>query len=279
MGATLAPVLLRAVLAITFIWAGLGKIIPKMTIDSSQAAILASMGVEIPAAGPAGTPPNAPAPDAPTKPLPPPDADSPGSKPAADSPVAPTPAERAVNPDPATPTSPKPNSPAAGETASSRAPAPGEIKVRRMWGLALRLHGASHPGLDSAGKQQMKLWPAFLGNGNWPRYVTLAVVIAEIGGGVLVALGLLTRLGAFLLAGVMLGAVWLDQLGPAIQSGNTTLLVLPGHDVWDIAAWRPLLWQFSLFCSALALMLLGAGAPSLDRALGWMKGKGDDDDL
>jgi uncharacterized membrane protein YphA (DoxX/SURF4 family) len=125
----------------------------------------------------------------------------------------------------------------------------------------------------------MKLWPGFLGSGNWPRYFAVAVVVAELAGGILVAIGLLTRLAAFMLAGVMLGAIWLDQIGPAMQAGKTVLLLLPAHDPWDVAAWRPLLWQFSLLCSAAALMLLGAGAPSLDRALGWTRRGGDDDAL
>lgn len=226
LGLALAPLILRIALAATFIWAGLGKVVPRMAVDPGQAALLASMGVSIPA--------------------------------------------------PATAPAPAAAAPADGATAT---PTPEEIKVRRMWGLAMRIHACANPGLDEAGKPKMKLWPGFLGSGNWPRYFTIAVVIAELGGGILLAIGLLTRLGAFMLAGVMIGAMWLDQIGPAVQAGNTVFLLLPAHDLWDVAAWRPLLWQFSLLCSAAALMLLGAGAPSLDRALGWTRRRGDDDDL
>jgi len=288
-GASLGPLFLRAALAITFIWAGLGKVIPLMPLDSSQAALLASMGVSIPVAAgtTAGPATPTPDPDALTKPLPPPDSEplSPAS-PSPDSPIAPTPAERAVNPGPrplpstgpiTPPAEPAPSS--AERPAAELTSPPTEIKVRRMWGLALRIHASAHPVADSSGKAPMKLWPEFLGKGNWPRYFAIAVVIAELAGGVLVAIGLFTRLGAFLLLGVMVGAIWLDQIGPAMQGGNTKLLILPGHGIWDIAAWRPLLWQFSLLCSACALALLGAGVPSLDRALGFMKGRGDDDDL
>lgn len=272
LGATLAPALLRLALAVTFIWAGLGKIVPRMTVDPQQAAVLASMGVSIPApVNPAAAQPAA-GETAPAQPLP-----ETGDSPQPDSTVAPTPAERAVRPDG--------GSASAGNTAAASATAvvppatSEEIKVRRMWGLALRIHASANPGNDEAGKPRMKLWPGFLGSGNWPRYFAAAVVIAELGGGILLALGLLTRLGAFLLAGVMLGAIWLDQIGPAMQAGKTVLLVLPAHDAWDVAAWRPLLWQFSLLCSATAVMLLGAGAPSLDRALGWNLRRGDDDEL
>ncbi len=278
-GAVLAPVFLRAALAVTFIWAGLGKLIPQMPVDPGQASVLASMGIALPAAGtssiasPAG---NAPA-DAPARPLPPQDPQHTTPKPGPDSPIAPTPSERAVRPDsaPAAPTGAQEPGPATSAAAGSAS----DVRVRRLWGLALRINSSAHPAPDAAGKPRMKLWPAVLGDGNWPRYLAIAVLIAELGGGVLVAFGFLTRLGAAMLVGVMLGAIWLDQLGPAIQSGQTVLLVLPAHDAWDVAAWRPLLWQFSLLCSAFALMLLGAGAPSLDRALGWMKGRGDDDDL
>lgn len=311
LGATLAPALLRLVLALTFIWAGLGKLMARMPVDEQQLSLLASMGVAVPQSPTAGgsaspqpsTPPptgSAPAdadapgstaPPGPTEPIPPPNSPR-------HSPVAPTPAERAVRPDgasssnptppPATPSSPAapaseappPAEPGAAQNTpsaeASKAPTP---TVRRVWGLALRIHSAANPGVDDSGKPRMKLWPASLGSGNWPRYFALAVVIAELGGGVLVGLGLLTRLGAAALAGVMLGAMWLDQIGPAMQAGTTVLWLLPAHDAWDVAAWRPLLWQFALLCCAGAVVLLGAGAPSLDRALGWFGGRGDDDDL
>lgn len=293
LGATLAPALLRLVLAITFIWAGLGKLMARMPVDDQQVSLLASMGVTVPqspaAGGPTSPPPSTPAgsapadadapasatPPGPTEPIPPPNSPR-------HSPVAPTPAERAVRPDgaPSTNPTPPPAEPAAAQNTpsaeASKAPTP---TVRRVWGLALRIHSAANPGVDDSGKPRMKLWPAALGSGNWPRYFALAVVIAELGGGVLVGLGLLTRLGAASLAGVMLGAMWLDQIGPAMQAGNTILWLLPAHDAWDVAAWRPLLWQFALLCCAGAVVLLGAGAPSLDRALGWFGGRGDDDDL
>jgi uncharacterized membrane protein YphA (DoxX/SURF4 family) len=271
LGVKLAPLFLRAALAVTFIWAGLGKVIPKMTVDPAQAAILSSMGVHIAASS---STPAQPA-DHPTQPLPPTDDAAP---PTPDSTVAPTPAERAANPNPADAAPAQPSAPAPSVPPAATQQVP-EIKVARVYGLALRLHSAANPPPDEAGKPQMRLWPSFLGNGNWPRYFAWAVAIAELVGGFLVAVGLLTRLGAFLLVGVMLGAIWLDQIGPAIQAGQTALLILPAHDTWDIAAWRPLLWQFTLLCCASALMLIGAGAPSLDRALGWGQRRRDDDEL
>lgn len=289
-GALLAPAVLRLALAVTFIWAGLGKVVATMPVTAEQAATLAAMGVRVgegadaarpasPAGDPASNPDAAPASHSDARPTPP--------APPAHSPIAPTPDERAVRPDAAAPAreahdeqppSAAAAQPAAGASQPGGSAAPSQRTVRRVWGLALRIHESANPGVDAAGAQRMKLWPAAIGSGNWPRYFAIAVVVAELGGGVLVGLGLLTRLGAFALAGVMLGAMWLDQIGPAVQAGGTVLWVLPAHGAWDVAAWRPLLWQFALLCCACAVVLLGAGAPSLDRALGWGQ-RGDDDDL
>lgn len=289
-GALLAPAVLRLALALTFIWAGLGKVVATMPVTAEQAAKLAAMGVRVgegadaarPAAQTGGPASN---PDAAT-PSPTDARPTPAAVPA-HSPIAPTPDERAVRPDAAAPSreahdeqppSAAAAQPAAGAPQPIEAAAPSQRTVRRVWGLALRIHESANPGADAAGAQRMKLWPAAIGSGNWPRYFAIAVVVAELGGGVLVGLGLLTRLGAFALACVMLGAMWLDQIGPAVQAGSTVLWVLPAHGAWDVAAWRPLLWQFALLCCACAVVLLGAGAPSLDRALGWGQ-RGDDDDL
>src|SRR5690606_33209558 len=43
-----APLLLRVALAITFIWAGLGKVAATMPVSGQAAATLANMGVSIP---------------------------------------------------------------------------------------------------------------------------------------------------------------------------------------------------------------------------------------
>lgn len=273
-GVLLAPVVLRIALAVTFIWAGLGKIVATMPIDEGQAAKLASMGVNV-AEGSSAAPAAAPA----SEPGPPPAASTaPGP---AHSPIAPTPDERAVRPDAAATARDardEQSQPAsAGQPAAGDPAAASQRKVRRVWGLALRIHESANPGVGGDGAPRMKLWPASIGSGNWPRYFAIAVVVTELGGGVLLAFGLLTRLGALSLAGVMLGAMWLDQIGPAMQAGTTVLWVLPAHDAWDVAAWRPILWQLSLLSAAVAVALLGAGAPSLDRALGW-GGRGDDDD-
>ena len=50
-----APVPLRLILAITFIWAGLGKIVHTVPVQGEQAALLANMGYRFDAAPPPGT--------------------------------------------------------------------------------------------------------------------------------------------------------------------------------------------------------------------------------
>jgi hypothetical protein len=66
----------------------------------------------------------------------------------------------------------------------------------------------------------------------------------------------------------MANAIWLDQIGPALQSGQTHFGFLPGYPGFDVNAWRPLMWQFTLLMAAFALACTGSGALSLDRMLG-----------
>lgn len=66
---------------------------------------------------------------------------------------------------------------------------------------------------------------------------------------------------------MMVGAMWLTVIGPAVQSGDTMLGVLPRHDAFDGEAWMTPLWQLSLFCMAVVLFFAGPGTMSLDRLL------------
>jgi hypothetical protein len=72
--------------------------------------------------------------------------------------------------------------------------------------------------------------------------------------------------------------MWLTQIGPAVQSGTTTLWILPGYPAFDVAQWQTLLFQFALFMVAMALAFCGPGRASLDRAiLGGPDGEDDDE--
>lgn len=246
-----APVFLRAVLAITFLWAGLGKVFATFPVKGEPAAVLANLGVITPNIAPPPAPPSDPG-----QPIPTPGAAIPSSHSRGLFTLAQT--------------APVTSGPAQFTADDFAEP----VKVRRVWGIALRIHTAANPPTKADGTPGSSTWPKALASGLWPKYLALAVVFAELAAGLAVALGLFTRLSGLSLAGVMLGAVWLDQCTPAIQAGSTFLFVLPNHDLWSVDGWRPLLWQFSLFSCAMALALIGPGVMSADRAIEAMRSAG-----
>jgi len=345
---------LRVMLAATFIWAGLGKIVETAHVGPEQAARLATIGVPV---APAVAPTSAPADAAPTTPgvrLPEPaDAAPEGAQPKdepADQPADAVPDEAGepsapdaqlpdpdggsaalmpppamirpasfrqdagttrsltdrppaadegakkpettpeddepagtTGPTPAPPveTAPKPESKTgpAPETHPESAPAPAPAPaftaadfpqgadVRKVVLLALVMDRAANPPLDAESNQPEPFWPGALAGKPWPNVLAWSVALTELIGGVLMLVGLFTRLGALGLASVMVGAMWLTQIGPAMQSGDTVLGFLPNYPAFDPGAWMPLMWQFSLLAASLAVFLLGSGAIGIDRAL------------
>lgn len=233
---SMAPVFLRLGLGLVFIWAGLGKVMTTMNVTGEDAAILANMGVVTPGGTPAGSTPEAPQGEAP-KP-------APGASRAAPGESRGTPRGTATAaPDPTGPALPELMQVVrVSERTYTAADFPDPVGVKPVYMLALSLKKAATPD----GKGSMVLWPGALAHGSWPVWTAWAVTWAEIGGGALVLVGLLTRIGALALGGVMLGAIWLTQVGPALQSGNTRLGFLPNHDVFDGQAWQMLLVQFTL---------------------------------
>lgn len=95
-----------------------------------------------------------------------------------------------------------------------------------------------------------------------------AAVTEILAAGMLLA-GVLTRFGAVLLVGVMLQAMWLTQIGPALMGNRASLIgFLPAAaDPWDPSAYKDLLWQLSCLVMAACVFLLGSGPIGLDRAL------------
>jgi len=153
---------------------------------------------------------------------------------------------------------------------------PKPVPVKMVYALALGIHSAANPAApETGGTPPRAIWPKSIGGGSWPVYLAWAVVVTELGGGVFVFLGLFTRLWSLGLAGVMVGAMWLTQFGPAIQSGKTTLGFLPSHPAFG-PEWQTLLIQFSLLMAALALAFLGPGRASLDHVL--LGGRPEEDD-
>jgi uncharacterized membrane protein YphA (DoxX/SURF4 family) len=220
---SIAPLFLRAALAIVFVWAGLGKFVTDFPVTAETAPRLAEWGVIA-------------------------------------LPAAPPPAE--VRPDATAPNgqAPPPLMVLQVQPTETRS-------VRRLYAIALLVHSAAYPRPRDDGSTPMALLPAELGKGPWPVRLAWAAALTELIAGGLVLLGLLTRLSAFSLAIVMLTAMWLTQLGPAMQSGHTVAFILPAHPAFDGEKWKDLLFQFSLFCAGMALACAGSGTLAFDRAL------------
>jgi uncharacterized membrane protein YphA (DoxX/SURF4 family) len=255
-----APILLRLVLAATFIWAGLGKVVATFPVQGEQAALLANMGYKFPAT------PRTPDP-APPGEAPPPAEPAPATPPGKGTPETPGAGDQAP-PDPLA-AAPNPYrltlaSQAAGSKTAADFPDP--IEVKRLYGLALLTYSAAHPAPNPDGTTPRPIWPEWAARDQWPIVLAWAAAITELAAGILVLVGLLTRLSALSIASVMAIAMWLTEFGPAIQAGQTVLGFIPQRDPWDTAAWRTLLWQLSLFGAALALALAGPGALAIDRA-------------
>jgi uncharacterized membrane protein YphA (DoxX/SURF4 family) len=239
---SIAPFILRITIGIIFIWAGLVKVMSTFEVKGADAARLANMGVFIDTTKPK-------APSTPT------------------APSTTTPAEPA-----------KPQSSRAGGFVLVSSPAPGQqytaenfpdpVPVMRIYQLALMLDtlaNATDP-VDANAKPTFRLWPKALGQGIWPLAGAWACTIAEIGCGVFLIVGLIVRLCSFVLVFNMLVAMWLTVIGPAVQSGNTQLGILPKTDLLE-GDWS--MFQTQLLClgGAAALLFSGAGGLSIDRAL------------
>jgi uncharacterized membrane protein YphA (DoxX/SURF4 family) len=254
--------MLRLALGGTFLWAGLGKVFTQIEVSGDNAAILGAMGVASGTGAPVMplTPPEAqpqdPSRPQPTEPLP-----SPGG----------TTMEDGRSEGPAIALAAWSPAPRAFVTLAVAAPAPEPIKVERLYGIALLIHKSANPPADASGVTPMPLWPSELAQGSTPVYFAWAAAITEIVAGTLVVLGLFTRMSAFSLAGTMLVAIWLTEIGPAVQSGDAILGFLPRREVYAVAmspgGYVTLMWQCALLAIGLALTTLGGGRLSLDAAL------------
>lgn len=248
-----APVFLRLVLGVTFLWAGLGKVIESTEFTGADAALLAKWNVS-------STP-------GPTTPASKPDPD----KSAAPASTTPGPAAPVTTPDPtkdgSSPATTPATTPATGPATTPAITDAAPIRAVNLYHIALMIHRNANPAPKADGSVPLAIVPAKAAEDRYPVILAWAATTTEIAAGVCVLIGFLTRLSALSLAGVMAVAIWLTQIGPAIASGTAKLGFLPVHDTFDVAAWQPLLWQFSLLGAALALLFAGAGMLSLDRLL------------
>jgi len=276
MALSAAPLFLRIGLGVTFLWAGLGKLLSDMPVQGQDAAILANLGVNIGA----GTPPQPKTLEAPESPK----VSAPEAKPAEPAPAE-TPAEKpAEKPtDKGTKSldgkksdlppvlmafiqAPKAAADAKSGPSFSMADFPEPRPVKTVYHVALGVWKSGNPAPDATGKPLMRLVPDWAGQGSWPIRLAWAAAIAETLGGTLVLVGLFTRLSALTLAWTIGVACWLTVIGPAVQSGETALGFLPRHGRFD-PAWMMPLWHLSLLTGALALFFAGPGGASLDSVI------------
>lgn len=201
--------------------------------------------------------------------------------------AASTKAENAKRRPPATPGAPSgsvPGSPAspgapnaAAPNASPSAPAikiisaadfPRGATMRQLYEVALVVKNAAKDKPGSIGPSS--IWPAWAASGSWPVAIAWLVGLTEMIGGACILLGLFTRLSAFMLLGLMLGAMWLTELGPAMQAGKTMLLILPDRGpgtLFNEQLWQHWMWQLAMMTLALGAMLMGPGPLSLDHGV------------
>lgn len=291
-GITLSSLILRLMLAVIFIHAGLGKIMTEQELPPEKAAQLANLGGLTPAkAKPAAATP-APKSDASTKPA----TDSPAAplpEPTVPTPVKPEESAPATTPetkpdasssrsDASTTSGPLPpladttlaQDTSTPGTSGSPAPAPQytaadfptNVKVKTGLTIALGLADGATPITREDGTKSIPLVPAKLAQKPWPVVLAWTATLTELIGGALLVIGLFTRLSALGISFTMLVAMWLTQIGPAIQSGNTALGFLPAYPAYSMD-WMTLSFQFALFAAATAVLFLGPGAASLDAAI------------
>lgn len=223
----ISPLFLRLVLGTVFLWAGLGKVLDHYHASPTDAAALANMGVAVTASP-------APAPAA-----------EPASAPAGGLAAMPAPVQARLF------------------TAEDFG---GGADVMRVYGIAVLLRNAANPPVHADGTPSMPLWPEALGTGARPVYAAWAAALTEIIAGFFVLLGLVTRLSAISLAVVIATALWLTQIGPAVQSGNTRFGFLPAYPAFG-GEWQTFFMQYAMLMTALALAFAGPGLAGLDRAV------------
>lgn len=235
LGLNFPPVLLRAMLGVIFLWAGLGKVSQRFEPSKDEAVLLSTLGV-MPA---------------------------PAATPAATTPVAPTTGDA--------------KDAKTGDTKATEPAAAAPVRVLAVNRLAILIARSASPQASGDKPAPMPLWPQALGTGPWPVRMAWAAAITELVGGFCLLLGLFTRVWGLALAGVMLVAIWLTEIGPAIQSGNTVLGFLPNYDAFSPQAWQRLMFQGCCLVMALSLAALGSGRLGLDHIV-LRRGRAEDED-
>ena len=279
LGLGAAPLVMRLVLGAVFIWAGSAKLFVTDTFSPEQSAALANIGVV--------------SPPTPTAPESTPETDEPTAETGDEQPEEPLERDAPVDEEP--PEQPpqdktdeqpadegddqqsaqtpqariilvQSNTSADGASRYTAEDFPEGVEARRLYSLSLLLDARANPPQDSTA-----LWPNALASDTALMVMPWVAAITEFLGGILVIVGLLTRLAALGHFFTMVTALTLTSIGPAAISGDAFLGFLPDPKFQDagawVSAWQAMLFQLTTGAIALSLVLTGGGWLSLDRAI------------
>lgn len=249
LGLGVAPLLLRLAVAATFMWTGAAKFVSPVALSPQDEATLRMIET-----GGAQTP------GAPSQPG---DVDEPAET--AGEPVALDGAYQLILAQDAD------EAPAAAEPEVAEADVLPDRTGKDQ--IALLVYAMATP--NDEGKT---LLPRSMGKGKWPVRIGFAVALTELICGVLILIGLITRVAALMVAGVMVGAIWMTTIGPVMIFGNPGwpgfFPILPALDYSTVEtaqqtfrAWQTAMFQLAMLTASLSLVCLGAGPLSLDRFL------------
>ena len=274
---TLPSLILRLTLCLIFLYAGLGKLLGETTVTGDDARRLVAMGVHLSPSTPTNPPAAAPAP---TRPLPPETSTPPTELIIPDQP---DPTTDSTITEPETPTSGiDTNAPPTTMASAMAAPRwlpvqhtptaadfTANSTVQRVYGIALLLSKAGDPGLTPDSRPIPRTMPAWVAADRWPVYLAWAAAGTEILAAAMLFFGVLTRFGAVLIIGIMLQAMWLTQIGPAVVGRVDAYLgFIPAiGDPWSPATYQTLFYQIACLAMAKAVFFLGSGPIGFDRAL------------
>ncbi|MCA9303130.1 MAG: DoxX family protein [Phycisphaerales bacterium] len=316
---TLPALVLRLVLALVFLWAGIGKFATSMPVSGDDAARLANLGVTLSPVS--GTPmtPEATEDEQPLKELPQ-SLDVPSGNDQTDEidPELNTPEDQqkmqdildeakrraeeakkkaaelteppAVLPatDPAAdptdePTEETNEQAGAGETfrflpaqyenpKKTASDFPEPMEVRSVYSIALLLSKCAEPGLTADSQAIPPILPSAFAGGTLARSMAIAAAVTEIGAGILLLLGFLTRFSALGTFTVMLVAIWTTQIGPAAMqtmpgAPSPILGFLPNHGSLFAYEYTTLMFQLACAAMSIAVFFLGSGPIGFDRLI------------
>ncbi len=277
----IAPLFLRLVVGATLLWAGLGKLIPEdYQVSPQNARALVDMGaveqakvqgfLDVdPVADPDTDPPTDPVQD-------PVDPDEDADDPAEGDPEDPDDSGEAD------PDSGGGNASTLQHTVILAQDTDDDLpKLKRLYGVAVKVSHAANPRPDAEGNTPTPVLPSFMGDNQTPKYIGWAAAVGEIFAGGFLLIGFMARLSGLVAAGVMVMAMWLTNIGPAVMGhvpAKFGFLPYPeSGSFFDVPFYTELGWQLALLAAAVALLFSGSGTLSLDRIL-FGSSKSDDFD-